>query len=79
MTQAATSAAPYASLADCVGTMWRTEGGATAFYAGLKQRSVYMGPLWAIQFAANARLSSALRTRKAKNMARDATRVGAVR
>ena len=63
MTQAATSAAPYASVADCVSTMWRSEG-PTSFYAGLKQRSMYMGPLWAIQFAANARLSRALLARR---------------
>ena len=63
MTQAASSAAPYKSVADCVRTMWRVEG-PTAFYAGLKQRSAYSGPLWALQFAANGRLSSSMLARK---------------
>lgn len=67
MTQAATAAAPYKSVSDCVATMWRAEGPAS-FYAGLKQRSVYMGPLWAIQFGANTKLSAALLARKRRRL-----------
>jgi solute carrier family 25 S-adenosylmethionine transporter 26 len=67
MTQAASAAVPYAGVADCVATMWRTEGPAS-FYAGLRQRSAYAGPLWALQFGANARLSQALLARKARRV-----------
>ena len=63
MTQAATSATPYKSVPDCIATMWRAEGPAS-FYAGLKQRSVYMGPLWALQFGLNARLTRMLLARR---------------
>ena len=55
MTQAATSATPYKSVADCIATMWRA-GRAGELLRGLEQRSVYMGPLWALQFGLNARL-----------------------
>ena len=73
MTQAASSAAPYKSVADCVRTMWRVEG-PTAFYAGLKQRSAYSGPLWALQFAANGRLSSSMLARKSSARRRNRPR-----
>ena len=63
MTQAATSAAPYKSVTDCVATMWRTEGPAV-FYSGLRQRSLYSGPLWAMQFALNEQFASFLLARK---------------
>lgn len=64
MTQAAASGCePYAGVADCVATMWRTEG-PRAFYRGLGQRAAYTGPLWATQFSLNARLSGALRERR---------------
>lgn len=56
MTQSASAAAPYTSVGNCVATMWRAEGW-TSFYRGLPQRSLYMGPLWAIQFAANGWIS----------------------
>lgn len=46
-------------------TMLRTEG-LTAFFAGLKQRTAYSGPLWALQFGLNARLSEALLTRRTR-------------
>jgi len=60
MTQAAvTGVAPYADALDCVRTMLAHEGPA-AFFAGLKQRSLYMGPLWAIQFAINERIKAAM-------------------
>ena len=45
--------------------MLRTEG-LTAFFAGLKQRTAYSGPLWALQFGLNARLSEALLTRRTR-------------
>jgi solute carrier family 25 (mitochondrial S-adenosylmethionine transporter), member 26 len=63
MTQAASSAAPYTSVKDCVQTMLRTEG-ASSFFAGLKQRTVYAGPLWAMQFGLNAWFSDRLRDAK---------------
>lgn len=63
VTQAASTAVPYRSVADCVTTMWRTEGPG-AFYTGLRQRSLYSGPLWAMQFGLNTRISRALRERK---------------
>ena len=60
MTQAAAAGvAPYADALDCVRTMLAHEGPA-AFFAGLMQRSLYMGPLWAIQFAINERLKAAM-------------------
>lgn len=65
MTQAAAlGAAPYAGVADCVATMWRSEG-PLAFFAGVCQRAAYMGPLWALQFGANARITRELLKRKA--------------
>ena len=66
MTQAASSATPYKSVADCVATMWRAEG-ARSFYKGLPQRLLYSGPLWAMQFGLNAHLSQSLLARKAKS------------
>ena len=46
MTQAAAvGAKPYEGVLDCVSTMYTTEG-LGAFYSGLRQRSLYMGPLW---------------------------------
>jgi hypothetical protein len=66
MTQAAaTGAAPYASVLDCVRTMAATEGLAS-FYQGLLQRSLYMGPLWAIQFAANGWICDAMMRRRSQ-------------
>ena len=56
MTQAASTAVPYKGVGDCVLSMWRSEGPAS-FYRGLRQRSLYSGPLWAIQFGLNARFS----------------------
>jgi len=63
MTQAASANQPYSGVADCVATMWRTEG-PRGFYRGLGQRAIYSGPLWASQFSLNARLSGALRERR---------------
>ena len=63
MTQAASSLAPYKSVGDCIATMWAAEG-PLAFYAGLPQRSVYMGPLWAIQFALNGFITNAMLRRR---------------
>ena len=63
MTQAASAATPYASVGDCVTTMWRTEG-VRSFYSGVRQRSLYSGPLWALQFALNAGFSSRLLARR---------------
>jgi len=60
MTQAASSAVPYKSTVDCIQTIWKTEG-IKSFYSGFAQRSVYMGPLWAIQFALNGKFNSAFR------------------
>lgn len=59
MTQAASSLPAYRGAKDCVVTMLRTEGPAS-FYAGLRQRMAYAGPLWAMQFLINARISRAL-------------------
>lgn len=63
MTQAASANQPYSGVADCVATMWRTEG-PRGFYRGLGQRAIYSGPLWASQFSLNARLGGALRERR---------------
>jgi solute carrier family 25 S-adenosylmethionine transporter 26 len=67
MTQTASAAAPYTSVSNCVATMWRTEGWAS-FYRGLPQRSLYMGPLWAIQFAANGWISERMLTANAQSL-----------
>jgi len=56
MTQAVSAAAPYASALDCARTMAAAEG-AGAFYQGILPRTLYMGPLWAIQFAVHAHLT----------------------
>jgi len=56
MTQAASGLAPYTGAMDCVRRMLATEG-APAFFQGLVPRAVYMGPLWAIQFAVNEQLT----------------------
>jgi len=63
MTQAASTATPYNGVGDCVRTMLHLEG-AGAFYAGLKQRAAYSGPLWALQFGLNTGLSNALMKRR---------------
>lgn len=52
MTQAASSAIPYSSTFDCVRTILKNEG-VMSLYSGFPQRTMYMGPLWAIQFALN--------------------------
>ena len=66
MTQAAAAGvAPYADALDCVRTMLAHEGPA-AFFAGLPQRSLYMGPLWALQFGLNAKFTRKLLARKAR-------------
>jgi len=71
MTQAAAlEAAPYSSVLDCVRTMAATEG-LGSFYKGVVQRSLYMGPLWAIQFAANGWLSEALLRRRRDRLVAD--------
>lgn len=58
MTQASFSAAaPYKGVRDCVLTMLQEEGPGSLF-RGLPQRSCYLGPLWAIQFAANEWVSA---------------------
>jgi hypothetical protein len=58
MTQGASSAVPYKSTMDCIQTIWKTEGW-KSFYSGFTQRSVYMGPLSAIQFALNGKFHTA--------------------
>eukprot|EP00978_Attheya_sp_CCMP212_P009998 scaffold23957_cov56-Attheya_sp.AAC.4 len=63
MTQAASTAIPYDSALDCITKMIRTEP--AKLWSGLAQRSCYMGPLWAIQFAVNGRISKTLETRNA--------------
>jgi solute carrier family 25 S-adenosylmethionine transporter 26 len=62
MTQGASVAIPYLSTMDCVQTILKTEGLAS-FYSGFVQRSMYMGPLWAIQFALNGRVMQLLAER----------------
>lgn len=64
MTQAAVQGAvPYTGVADCVRTMMATEG-AGIFFAGLRVRMAYMGPLWALQFGLNGVVTEALQKRK---------------
>ena len=41
------------------GTMLAQEG-LGVFFAGFTQRSLYMGPLWAIQFALNSWMTAAM-------------------
>lgn len=60
MTQAASSAIPYSSAIDCARTILRSEG-AMALYSGFPQRTMYMGPLWAIQFALNGYVSKMIK------------------
>jgi solute carrier family 25 S-adenosylmethionine transporter 26 len=62
MTQGASAAIPYLSTVDCVQTILKTEGIAS-LYSGFVQRSLYMGPLWAIQFALNGRVMQLLEER----------------
>jgi solute carrier family 25 S-adenosylmethionine transporter 26 len=62
MTQGASAAIPYLSTMDCVQTILKTEG-LSSFYSGFVQRSLYMGPLWAIQFALNGRVMQLLAER----------------
>jgi solute carrier family 25 S-adenosylmethionine transporter 26 len=59
MTQGASAAIPYLSTMDCIQSILKTEGVAS-FYSGFAQRSLYMGPLWAIQFALNGRVMQLL-------------------
>lgn len=59
MTQAASNAKPYTSTVDCIATIYRTEG-SKAFFSGFIQRSMYMGPLWSLQFAINGRVCKSL-------------------
>jgi hypothetical protein len=68
MTQAASTAVPYKSTVDCVQTVLKTEGWKT-FYSGFKQRSLYMGPLWAFQFALNGKFHTAFRRRNSGSTA----------
>ena len=65
MTQAASSLPPYKSVGDCIATIARDEGPRT-FYTGLPQRSAYMGPLWALQFAGHDYLTKVFRRRNAR-------------
>lgn len=62
MTQGASAAFPYLSTMDCVQTILKTEGIAS-FYSGFVQRSLYIGPLWAIQFALNGHVIQLLEDR----------------
>ena len=64
MTQAASSLPPYKNVGDCIATIARDEGPRT-FYTGLPQRSAYMGPLWALQFAGHDYLTKVFRRRNA--------------
>ena len=57
MTQASSTAPPYTSAIDCVQQVIQKEG-ITTFYAGFKQRSIYMCGLWGITFAINGYLNS---------------------
>ena len=68
MTQAASAEVPYKSAVDCVATMFKAEG-MSSFYSGFTQRSMYMGPLWALQFALNGRICKSLEERNAKKAA----------
>lgn len=63
MTQASSAAVPYKSTVDCLQTIWKTEGW-KSLYSGFPQRSVYMGPLWAIQFALNGKFHDAFRKQR---------------
>jgi solute carrier family 25 S-adenosylmethionine transporter 26 len=65
MTQAASSLPPYKNVGDCIATIARDEGPRT-FYTGLPQRSAYMGPLWALQFAGHDYLTKVFRRRNAR-------------
>jgi|TARA_B100000524_G_scaffold331771_1_gene218513 hypothetical protein len=46
--------------------------GIGAFYSGLLQRSCYMGPLWAIQFAVNGWMSEQLLDLRSKREEKEA-------
>ena len=71
MTQAAVrGAVPYTGVLDCVRTMAATEG-AGIFFAGLRVRTAYMGPLWALQFGLNGMATQALQTRKQQQVHAD--------
>lgn len=65
MTQAASKAIPYSSTIDCIQTILKTEG-ISPFYSGFLQRSLYMGPLWSIQFALNGKLTDTLKDRNSR-------------
>lgn len=53
MTQAASTQIPYTSTLNCIVTMFQSEGGLAPFYSGFVQRSLYIVPLWTLQFAMN--------------------------
>jgi len=65
MTQAASKALPYSSTMNCMQTILKTEG-LKSFYSGFAQRSAYMGPLWALQFALNGKITAAHRDQNLK-------------
>lgn len=67
MTQQASTAIPYSSAFDCASTILRKEG-VRALYSGFLQRTMYMGPLWAIQFALNGYVGKILESQN-RNMA----------
>jgi solute carrier family 25 S-adenosylmethionine transporter 26 len=62
MTQAASVEVPYASAMDCFTTVLKKEG-PLAFFAGVKQRSLYVCLLWGMTFAMNGRIQEYLATR----------------
>lgn len=59
MTQAASVEVPYASTIDCVRTVLKKEG-PLAFFAGVKQRSLYICLLWGMTFALNGAIQERL-------------------
>lgn len=59
MTQAASTAVPYASALDCIVTVAKEEGW-RKLYSGFGQRSVYMCGLWGITFAMNGYMNQRL-------------------
>jgi solute carrier family 25 S-adenosylmethionine transporter 26 len=62
MTQAASAAVPYSSAMDCAATILKTEG-PLAFFAGVKQRSLYISLLWGMTFALNGTIQKYLTDR----------------
>mmetsp|Transcript_23652 Transcript_23652/g.39032 ORF Transcript_23652/g.39032 Transcript_23652/m.39032 type:complete len:314 (-) Transcript_23652:88-1029(-) len=65
MTQAASGQLPYKGIVDCVRSMVATEGPGS-LYSGLLQRSLYMGPLWALQFALNGYITDRMARRNSR-------------